>query len=172
MSEATLLYQVVEPGNYIRLTDSRYESDWTEIPMNDSGNSGDENSADDVWTVQIPGSVQKNRHLIRYKIRIEDGLNKTITVPYSDDPQPNFAYYCYNGVPDWKGALRPGSTSVVTYSSETLTKVPVYHMIARESDVIGCMYNDSTGSARTYRYLASVVYEGEVYDHMQPRTHK
>ena len=169
VSEATLLYQVVEPGNYIRLTDSRYESDWTEIPMNDSGNSGDENSADDVWTVQIPGSVQKNRHLIRYKIRIEDGLNKTITVPYSDDPQPNFAYYCYNGVPDWKGALRPGSTSVVTYSSETLTKVPVYHMIARESDVIGCMYNDSTGSARTYRYLASVVYEGEVYDHIRFR---
>ncbi|MBD28015.1 MAG: hypothetical protein CMO38_02070 [Verrucomicrobiaceae bacterium] len=169
VSEATLLYQVVEPGNYIRLTDSRYESDWTEVPMNDSGNAGDENSADDIWTAQLPGSVQKNRHLIRYKIRIEDGLNKKITVPYSDDPQPNFAYYCYNGVPDWKGALRPGSTSVVTYSSETLTKVPVYHMIARESDVIGCMYNDSTGSARTYRYLASVVYEGEVYDHIRFR---
>lgn len=169
VSEATLLYQVVEPGKYIRLTDSRYESDWTEVPMNDSGNAGDENSADDVWTAQLPGSVQKNRHLIRYKIRIEDGLNKKITVPYSDDPQPNFAYYCYNGVPDWKGALRPGSTSVVTYSSETLTKVPVYHMIARESDVIGCMYNDSTGSARTYRYLASVVYEGEVYDHIRFR---
>ena len=169
VSEATLLYQVVEPGKYIRLTDSRYESDWTEVPMNDSGNAGDENSADDIWTAQLPGSVQKNRHLIRYKIRIEDGLNKEITVPYSDDPQPNFAYYCYNGVPDWKGALRPGSTSVVTYSSETLTKVPVYHMIARESDVIGCMYNDSTGSARTYRYLASVVYEGEVYDHIRFR---
>ena len=169
VSEATLLYQVVEPGKYIRLTDSRYESDWTEVPMNDSGNAGDENSADDIWTAQLPGSVQKNRHLIRYKIRIEDGLNKKITVPYSDDPQPNFAYYCYNGVPDWKGALRPGSTSVVTYSSETLTKVPVYHMIARESDVIGCMYNDSTGSARTYRYLASVVYEGEVYDHIRFR---
>jgi len=169
VSEATILYQVVEPGNYIRLTDSRYESDWTEVPMNDSGNAGDENSADDIWTAQLPGSVQKNRHLIRYKIRIEDGLNKKITVPYSDDPQPNFAYYCYNGVPDWKGALRPGSTSVVTYSSETLTKVPVYHMIARESDVIGCMYNDSTGSARTYRYLASVVYEGEVYDHIRFR---
>ena len=169
VSEATLLYQVVEPGNYIRLTDSRYESDWTEVLMNDSGNAGDENSADDIWTAQLPGSVQKNRHLIRYKIRIEDGLNKKITVPYSDDPQPNFAYYCYNGVPDWKGALRPGSTSVVTYSSETLTKVPVYHMIARESDVIGCMYNDSTGSARTYRYLASVVYEGEVYDHIRFR---
>ena len=169
VDNVVLLYQIVEPGNYIRLTDSRYESDWTELSMNDSGDNGDDVAGDGYWTVQLPGSFQKNRHLIRYKIRAVDGLDKAITVPYADDPQPNFAYYCYNGVPDWKGALRPGSTPVVNYSSETLTKVPVYHMIARESDVIGCMYNDSTGSARTYRYLASVVYEGEVYDHIRFR---
>lgn len=169
VNNVALLYQVVEPGSYIRLTDSKYETDWKELSMNDSGSDGDEIAGDNLWTVQIPGSFQKNRHLIRYRIRAIDGLDKSITVPYADDPQPNFAYYCYNGVPDWKGAIRPGSTPVINYSSETLTKVPVYHMIARESDVIGCMYNDSTSSARTYRYLASVVYEGEVYDHIRFR---
>ena len=100
--------------------------------MNDSGNAGDEFAEDNVWSVQVPGTVQRNRRLIRYRIRVSDALDNTLTVPYSDDPQPNFAYYCYDGVPDWKGALRPGSTPVITYSSETLTKVPVYHMIVKE----------------------------------------
>ena len=37
-------------------------------------------------------------------------------------------------------------------------------MIVKESDVLGCMYNDSSGSARSYKYYATVVYDGEVYD--------
>ena len=169
VSSATLQYQIVEPGNYIRLSDSLYDSKWIDVPMNDSGNAGDEFAEDNVWSVQVPGTVQKNRRLIRYRIRVSDALDNTLTVPYSDDPQPNFAYYCYNGVPDWKGALRPGSTPVITYSSETLTKVPVYHMIVKESDVLSCMYNDSSGSARSYKYYATVVYDGEVYDHIKFR---
>ena len=88
--------------------------------MNDSGDNGDDVAGDGYWTVQLR-DLSKNRHLIRYKIRIVDGLDKAITVPYADDPQPNFAYYCYNGVPDWK-STRPGSTPVVNYSSETLTR--------------------------------------------------
>ena len=120
VGSATLQYQIVEPGDYIRLTDSLYDSKWIDVPMNDSGNAGDEFAEDNIWSVQIPATVQRHRRLIRYRISVSDALDNTVTAPYSDDPQPNFAYYCYNGIPDWKGALRPGSTPV-SYTHLTLT---------------------------------------------------
>ncbi|NIP94601.1 MAG: hypothetical protein GWO24_14605, partial [Akkermansiaceae bacterium] len=169
VATATLHYRVVAPGSYVRLTDRDYERGWVEVAMNDTGADGDAFAGDNTWSAAIPAELQRHRNLVRYRITVEDSPGNSVRVPYPDDPQPNFAYFCYDGVPAWSGAVRPGVTRRVTYSTETLTSVPVYHLIALESDVMGCMYNDPVGTARTYRYHATVVYDGEVYDHIKFR---
>ena len=63
-----------------------------------------------------------------------DAVGASVTAPYADDPQPNFAYFVYNGVPPWSGAIQPGSTDatrkqVVTYDFSTMPSLPVYHLI-------------------------------------------
>ena len=85
-----------------------------QIPMVDDGTAGDFEANDSVYTATIPGVVQSHRNLVRYRISATDGLNASVTVPYADDPQPNFAYFVYDGVPDWNGSLQPGVEPVVT----------------------------------------------------------
>ena len=74
------------------------------MEMNDEGAEGDLHAGDNLWSVSIPATVQRHRSLVRYRIRVEDGAGNALLVPYADDPQPNFAYYCYDGVPSWSGA--------------------------------------------------------------------
>jgi hypothetical protein len=168
VASASLEYQLVRPGGYIRLIDANYNRGWVTVAMNDEGIEGDANAGDNTWSGQVPATIQRHRSLVRYRLIIEDAQGNSVQLPYADDLQPNFAYYCYDGVPAWRGALRTGSPQVI-YSSETLSKVPVYHMIASQTDVLGCMYTDSVGTARTYRYYATVVYDGVVYDHIKFR---
>ena len=40
--------------------------------MLDDGANGDIEAADDVYTVKMPKSLQKNRHLVRYRILATD----------------------------------------------------------------------------------------------------
>ena len=40
--------------------------------------------------------------------------------PYADDPQLNFAYFVYDGVPGWSGAAQPGVTPVTNFSAAVL----------------------------------------------------
>ncbi|MCK5000357.1 MAG: lamin tail domain-containing protein [Anaerohalosphaera sp.] len=164
VATVNLLYQQVAPGSYIRLTDSAYESSWTTLPMNDSGIDGDVMEGDSIYTAVIPDSVQQHRQLIRYRITVEDTVGSSISVPYEDDQQPNFAYFCYNGVPAWQGANQPGSSAVETFSSELLESIPVYHLIADAVDVDRCQYN---GSYRNTRFRGTLIYNGEVYDHIE-----
>ena len=67
---------------------------WITLAMNDAGNNGDALAGDSIYTAVIPASVQQHRRLIRYRITATDGAGSSITVPYADDPQPNFAYFC------------------------------------------------------------------------------
>ena len=62
----------------------------------------------------------------------KDDGGATVVTPFQDDPQPNFAFFAYDGIPEWKASARPGAASV-TYSSETLSTLPVYHLITTES---------------------------------------
>lgn len=162
-----LYYQFVQPGDYIRLTDSRYNSQWASqsyLVMHDDGLSGDEVAGDDIYTVQIPENFHINRWLFRYRIQIKDSLDNILWLPYDDDPQPNFAYFVYNGVPAWSGADQPGVTPVGTFSSEFLESIPVYHLIADATDVERCQYN---GSYKNTRFRGTLIYDGEVYDHIE-----
>jgi len=173
VSRVSLHYQIVDPGSYIPILlpnmspNPEYSSplNWDQVEMYDDGISGDETAGDHVYTAVMPAGLQKHRRLIRYTIELEDAKGLAVTVPYPDDPQPNFAYFCYNGVPSWRGAFQPGSSAVVTYDEEVMNSIPVYHLISREEDVLNCQYNSAYDNG-VYRFAGTIVYEGEVYDHV------
>ncbi len=183
VAAVTLHLQVVEPGNYVRhehtvgsntrIPDPAYEEGWTDWEMNDEGRNGDAVPADGVYTVQIQESEQKHRHLMRYRITITDVGGLSVRVPYADDPQPNFAWFVYDGVPAWTGADKPGVTPEVTYDAEVMNSLPVYHLIARPEDVMACQYDYidyMSEEAGWYQWTGALVYEGVVYDHIWFRT--
>jgi len=168
VARVTLNYQIVEPGSYITINDSQYHLDWTEVAMNDDGHSGDVLAGDDTYSVQLPNSIQQHRRLIRYRITAEDRAGWGLLVPYADDPQPNFAYFVYDGVPAWSGAIRPGVTSVVRYGANVMRRLPVYHLIGKKSGVETCTWLERYSGA-DYKWFGTLVYEGKVYDHIRYR---
>ena len=168
VASVTLEYQIVEPGDYVNIEDWRYHTSWTNAAMRDDGLGADGEAGDDVYTAQLPGSLQKHRRLIRYRILVVDNSQLSLVVPYGDDPQPNFAYFVYDGVPAWRGADRPGSTAVVEYGADVMRSLPVYHLLSRKSDVeTATWFEHYTGS--DYKWLGTLVYDGKVYDHIRYR---
>ncbi len=168
VAEVSLVYQIVEPGSYININEGRYNSNWTSIAMNDEGLNGDEAAGDYIYTVQIPESLQIHRRLIRYRIVVMDNSGQGLRVPYSDDPQPNFAYFVYDGVPSWRGAVQPGVTPVVEYGTDVMRSLPVYHLISKKSDVETATWFEKYGGS-DYKWLGTFVYDGKVYDHIRYR---
>ena len=79
--------------------------------------------------------MQGNRHLVRYRIGIEDALANSARVPYADDPSLNFAYYVYDGVPDYVADERSvtGATPY-THPKEVLESLPVYALLTTQAD--------------------------------------
>jgi hypothetical protein len=159
-----LEYQIVDPGSYIRITDPAYLANWTTVPMVDDGTGGDLVANDNVYSAILPANLQQHRQLMRYRISASDALSESIVVPYADDPQPNFAYFVYDGVPAWEGASQPGVSPVQTFDSETLNQLPTYHLIARETDVINSQY---VRNFDTQHMPGALVYDGVVYDHIE-----
>jgi len=167
VQSVTLHYQIVDPGSYIRRQDAAYEdvSNWINLTMVDDGSGGDLASGDSIFTAVLPASVQVHRRLVRYRVTVTDNNDHCIRLPYADDPQPNFAYYCYNGVPAWTAKFN-SSSSNVTYSSAELSRVPVYQLIAQNNDVENSQW--SSGSNEQY-FEGTMFYDGVVYDHMKFR---
>ena len=166
VGEVTLDYQLVDPGSYIRLTDPEFQTSWTTVTMVDDGTNGDEEAGDDVFTVVLPSQLQTHRRLVRYRITAADRLGASIRGPYADDPQPNFAYFVYNGVPDHDASLRPGNQPVETYTADALNRVATYHFIADATDVQNSQYNSSFNGVQ---FRGTMIYEGVVYDHIEYR---
>ena len=115
IQSVVLKYQVVESGQYINLTDAAYAANWTTVSMYDDGTHGDALAGDDIYTAVLPASLQIHRRLIRYKMTATNSNGQARNAPYGDDPCPNFAYFVYDGVPAWTGAVRPGVDAPVTY---------------------------------------------------------
>jgi hypothetical protein len=166
VTNVTLLYQIVDPGSYIEITDAAYTNNWTAIAMNDAGAGGDEMAGDDTYTVQLPGSLQVHRRLIRYRIVAHDGGGRSVRVPYADDPQPNFAYFVYNGVPEWRGALNGGTQTI--FPPAVMSRLPTYHLISKRTSVEqGTWFERYAGDL--YKWNGTLVYDGRVYDHIRYR---
>jgi hypothetical protein len=171
VASVTLEYQLVNPGSYIELADQAYVTNWTAVAMLDNGSNGDAVAGDDVYTVVLPSAFQVHRRLVRYRITVTDTGNRSVKVPYADDPQPNFAYFCYNGVPVWTGQVQPPSSPTLTVSSNEMNRIPVYHLISKSNSVLtatgwnpGAPNNQYGGD--DYLWHGALIYDGKVYDHI------
>lgn len=175
----TLQYQIVEPGDYfcryLKFNNNgspnpnpRYEdpANWTSLTMLDDGSSGDAFANDNIYTAILPASLQTNRRLIRYRITASDTPGNTIVAPYLDDPQPNFAYFVYDGTPDWSGVIRPGDSSV-TFPGSLMSSIPTYFLLTTSQWTTDSQFGGYSGSE--YLWPGTMVYDGRVYDHIQYR---
>jgi autotransporter-associated beta strand protein len=172
MGPVGLSYQLVDPGSYIRLGDPAYQTAWTTVPMRDDGGGGDATAGDSTYTAVLPGLLQTHRRLVRYRISCADASGNGQGVPYEDDEQPNFAYFVYDGMPAWTGALRPAAfggfpaTPAATYPSALLESMPALHLLATATDVADCQYNSSFNATR---FRGTVVQGEVVHDHIEFR---
>lgn len=166
VTEVTLDYQAVTPGGYIELTDSAFNQNWTSLPM--ARDTADTN----VFAVTLPPAIIQHRNLIRYRLTARDAGNREVRVPYADDPQPNFALFVHDGVPAWTGAVRPGFAGTLgqpfTVDTNEMNRLPVYHLVAKKTTVEDCTWFDRSHGDE-YFWRGTLVYDGEVYDHIQMR---
>jgi len=193
VSSVSLSYQVVLPGSYVpaylplttaqlnnfnatpTLTNAAnpaFESatNWTTVPMTDDGLNGDEVAGDSLYTVILP--PRAHRTLVRYRITVTDSLSASRRAPFEDDPSLNFTYFVYDGVPAYLG-----------FSSAALQTLPIYTLITRSGDLDHCtawvntgdqLPQTAAGGARHegrfhFNWEGTVVYDGEVYDHVTYR---
>ena len=183
IQEVLLAYQLVHPGNYIPLRYPRSisamndnpdivpkisvqyaaETNWQYTPMLDDGTHGDAVADDQVYTAVL--SAQDHRSLVRYRITTTDLHGASITVPYPEDASMNYAYFVYNGVPDYQG-----------FSAEVMESLPVYHLITREHDLRQALGWDgqnriSQGAPAwfVYNWYGTLIYDGVVYDNIRYR---
>ena len=173
VASVTLQYQAVNPGDYIAINDPRYATNWQNLTMRDDGQAGDATAGDGIFTVVVPGSVQTDRRLVRYRVTAADTLGASIRVPYADDPQPNFAYFVYDDVPAWTGRVRP-TDAPVTYTPELLNSVATYHLITTRQAHVDSQYIPGTTrpsgyTGSDYLWHGALVYDGVVYDHIRFR---
>ncbi len=196
-----LLYQTVAPGSFVparfprpmatvladpageRPINTAFENpaNWTTVAMRDDGAGGDSVAADNIYTAVLP--AMNHRTLVRYRVSATDLQGSSVRVPYADDPSLNFAYFVYNGVPDYQAAaasVAPEGPGKV-WPKELLTSVPVYHWIIRNEDMLALQaYNpseqfpndelDNTLAARrSEEWEGAFVYDGIVYDHVCTR---
>ena len=177
VAAVTLSYQLVRPGAYFGRylkynsngtpnIDPNYERGWSDLPMRDDGQGDDAVAGDGIYSGAIASSLNRNRHLVRYRITVEDAGGVSVRVPYEDDPQPNFAYFVYSGTPDWTGSIRDGD-SPVRYSGELMSSVPTYFLLSKSSWVTDSQFSGYSGSE--YLWPGTLVYEGKVYDHIRYR---
>lgn len=158
---------------------------WQSVALLDNGLGDDEQRGDGIYTAAIRGFP--NRTLVRYRLEATDrsAIPASIRVPYADDPSLNFALFVYDGVP----AFKPTGQTVHPkglgheYSREIMTSVPVYHVLVREADIMQAhAYREEDQlpqwAAWPFEYHAAfgvfnwectLVYDGEVYDHVRFR---
>src|SRR5207249_1131581 len=94
--------------------------------------------------------------------------------PEPGDPEPNLAYFVYDGVPPWRGAIEPGSADVsrsrpTEFSSKALQHLPVYHLISKKSSVEASTWGEQY-RGKEYKWSGTIVYDGKVYDHVHFRS--
>jgi len=192
VASVTLEYQVVAPGSYVPAylakstsvllsnpngplaSNPAYTSaaNWTSVAMLDDGTGGDVGIGDTVFSVMLPGQV--SRTLVRYRIVVEDDLGESVRVPYADDSGLNFAYFSYDGVPDYVAARRSVLGVPHTYPAATMNSVPVYHLLTNNTDFAQCVaYSSGDQISRNnydarsaYNWTGTFVYNGKVYDNM------
>ncbi len=169
-----LQYQVVDPGNYIDLRAPAYATDWKEAALSSAVRATSAASRT-AFKAELPPELQTNRRLIRYRIFSTE--SKAVVAPDAKDTQPNFAYFVYDGIPEWRGAVNPKGTGpekkVVTFDQKVMRSLQAYHLIAERRAVENVTWHDPKGfmnpAGSEYEYTGTLVAEGAVYDHVRFR---
>jgi len=143
-----LHFQVVDPGKYISRADKAFQTSWRAIPMVDSGLYGDITASDGILTGRLPGTLQKHRRLIRYLVSTSQKVSKDV-----EDISEHQAYFVYNGLPDWYGAINPKSpvpshSEKKRFPSSALSRVPVYHLISKQEWIEAATWRPSGHPSR------------------------
>lgn len=171
VSSVQLSYQLVDPGSYISISDAAYETNWTTVDMNDNGTNGtngDELAGDSIFSATLPANLQTHRRLVRYRITATDAQDAAVQAPFSDDPQPNFAYFCYDGVPAWEASIMPRAAQPKQFGTNVMNRLPAIHLLSKNTDVENCTWFERyTGDL--YKWEGTLVYDGKVYDHIRYR---
>ncbi len=166
---AAVEYQVVRPGKYFGKDDPQYEKEWKRVPLA-AGSAG-------VRSATVPGEVQKNRHLIRYRV-VDAGSGKRL-LPADGDSVPNFAWFVYDGIPAWSGAINPDGDRAgqkpLTIPAEAMRRVQAYHLVTKSEWVTQSQWTRPTEfgdeeQRSAYRWSGALVSDdGTVYDHIRYR---
>ena len=173
VASVELQYQPNPPGGYLELSDPEYEQRWVSLPMKDTGVGADLFPGDAIYSAEIPGAIQAHRHLVRYRIVVADQGARKATLPDAGEPEPNFAYFVYDGVPAWSGAIQPKGTlpernTPVTFGTNVMERLPIYHLISKKESVREATW--PTGNEQywgdQYLWKGTLVYDGRVYDHI------
>jgi len=189
VASVELEYQVVLPGQYIpaRLpvphaallangdapTTPNPEyfdpANWATIAMVDDGTGADAVAGDNIYTAAIP--AQTHRTLVRYRIAIEDTLGASAVAPFADDQSLNFAYFVYDGVPEY----RDNAGNIIA-DAATLDSAPTYHLLTRAEDMEDVVayssadqFAQGTEARFAYNWGGTMVYDGVVYDNIKYR---
>lgn len=160
-------YKAILPGRYERLTDPSYNEGWTIIDMAPTGQVDEQGHA--VYSVQIPGAIQQQRALVRYRVYATDTGGRRAYLPYPDDPQHNFAYFAYGDVPAWQGSIAGGAPTAFDFGA--MRPLPVMQFIARRDDVADAMFMPDSPipdgyMGNEYLWQGTFVYNNVVYDHV------
>jgi len=163
VASAVLLYQIVAPGAYVAQHDPAYASNWAQMNMTQIES--------EQWQAVLPASLQQHRHLVRYRIYARDSQGQDLVVPYTDDPQPNFAYFVYNGVPQWTASSSGAPNNQLSFDFAQMRPLPIYHFIAKQTDIADAFFMPPSTltdgyAGNDFLWSGTLVYEGTVYDHV------
>jgi hypothetical protein len=168
-----LEYQLVDPGNYIGLTDTAFKTNWASLPMTAEKPRADANGAGNVLTTELPARLQTHRRLVRYRL-VADGK---VIAPGPDAAVPNFAYFVYDGVPAWRGAVDPQSShpkkrQPITFGTNVMRSLPVYQFISKKTSIENTTWFNQPpfgdeAARKKYNFTGTFVADdGKVYDHV------
>ena len=163
--------QLLADGDLLPSANPAYfaAANWTTASMIDNGVGVDASAGDAIFSIALP--PQSHRTLVRYRIIVTDALGKSAMVPYEDDPSLNFAYFVYDGVPEYRN-----NANQVVADAAALASLPVYQFLTRAEDMSAVnAYNPSQeipqgeDARSVYNWSGTMVYNGVVYDNITYR---
>jgi hypothetical protein len=167
VTNVVLLYQVVEPGSYIEQHDSTFTNNWVSLTMQRTRSTQPDEAS---FQAELPGTLQKNRRLIRYRLRVQDSAGKSVTYPDFGDVPPNDAYFVYDGIPAWTGAIDPRSSdpklaAPISFAPDVMGRIQAYHLLGKRRSIENATWREQS-PGKDYKYTGTLVVDGEVFDHV------
>ena len=167
VTNAVLLYQIVEPGAYTEQQDPAFTNNWVSLPMQKAAGT---KTNQVLFQAELPGALQKNRRLVRYRLSTQDSAGKRSTFPDFGDVPPNDAYFVYDGIPAWSAAIDPRSSdpklaAPITFSPEVTRSVQAYFLLGKRRSIENATWREQS-PGKDYKYTGTLIADGKVFDHV------